>query len=43
MTKDLALLVAGSNEVPRNKYLATEEFIVKVAQNLKNKLIQPKL
>jgi isocitrate dehydrogenase len=43
MTKDLALLVANSNEVPRNKYLNTEEFIIKVGNNLKNKLIKPKL
>jgi len=35
MTKDLALCVAGTYEVPRNKYLSTEEFIKKVAENLK--------
>jgi len=35
MTKDLALCVAGTNEVPRNKYVSTEEFISKVAEYMK--------
>lgn len=35
MTKDLAICVVGSNTVPRDKYLNTEEFIRKVADMLK--------
>ena len=38
MTKDLAILIEGSNDVPRSKYLNTFEFIDKVAENL-NKAI----
>jgi isocitrate dehydrogenase len=38
MTKDLAILVHGSNNVPRDKYLNTEDFIKKVAENLRKKL-----
>jgi len=38
MTKDLALLVHNSNEVSRDKYLNSEEFIDKVAELLKKKL-----
>jgi isocitrate dehydrogenase len=34
MTKDLAILVAGTNTVDRSKYLNTFEFIDKVAENL---------
>lgn len=34
MTKDLAILVEGSNTVDRSKYLNTFEFIDKVAENL---------
>jgi isocitrate dehydrogenase len=40
MTKDLAILVANSNNVAREKYLNTEEFIDKIAENLKKKLGQ---
>jgi len=35
MTKDLAICVAGTNDVPRNKYVTTEEFISKVAEYMK--------
>lgn len=35
MTKDLAISVAGSFKVPRDSYLNTEDFIDKVAENLK--------
>jgi isocitrate dehydrogenase len=35
MTKDLAICVAGSNDVSRDKYLNTQEFIDKIAENLK--------
>jgi hypothetical protein len=38
MTKDLAICVVGSNDVPRDKYLNTEEFMNKVAENLAAKL-----
>jgi len=38
MTKDLAILVANSNNVSRDKYLSTEEFIDAVATNLKSRL-----
>jgi isocitrate dehydrogenase len=34
MTKDLAILVVGSMQVDRSKYLNTFEFIDKVAENL---------
>jgi len=34
MTKDLAILVAGTTKVERSKYLNTFEFIDKVAENL---------
>ena len=34
MTKDLAILVEGTNTVDRSKYLNTFEFIDKVAENL---------
>ena len=34
MTKDLAILVEGTNNVDRSKYLNTFEFIDKVAENL---------
>jgi len=43
MTKDLAILVAGTNNVSRNKYLNTEEFIVKVASVLKAKMVKVNL
>jgi hypothetical protein len=38
MTKDLAICVVGSNEVPRDKYLNTEDFMNKLAENLEAKL-----
>ena len=38
MTKDLAILVEGSNSVDRSKYLNTFEFIDKVAENLQKAL-----
>ena len=40
MTKDLAILVAGTTSVPREKYLNTFEFIDKVAENLNKALAQ---
>jgi isocitrate dehydrogenase len=43
MTKDLAILVAGSNNVDRSKYLDTFEFIDKVAENLTKNLSNAKL
>lgn len=43
MTKDLAICVIGSNDVPKDKYLDTEKFIDKVAENLVKKLNAPKL
>lgn len=41
MTKDLAILVLGSEKVPRDKYVNTEEFIDKVADLLRKKLNKP--
>ena len=41
MTKDLASIVVGSNEVPRSKYVTTEEFINEVEKNLKKYLAEP--
>jgi len=38
MTKDLAILVANSNNVSKDKYLNTEAFIDKIAENLKKRL-----
>ena len=38
MTKNLAILVEGTNNVDRSKYLNTFEFIDKVAENLQKKL-----
>jgi len=38
MTKDLAICVYGTNDVPKDKYLDTEKFIDKVAENLRKKL-----
>jgi len=35
MTKDLAILAFNTNEPPRDKWLNTEQFIDKVAENLK--------
>jgi len=35
MTKDLAICIEGTFDVPRAKYLNTQEFILKVAENLK--------
>lgn len=43
MTKDLAICVYDSNDVPRNKYSTTEQFIKKVAEHLRTNLIKPKL
>ena len=40
MTKDLAILVEGTNDVPRSKYLNTFEFIDKVAERLVAELNQ---
>jgi len=40
MTKDLAICVVGSNEVPRDKYMNTEEFMDKLSENLKIKWSQ---
>ena len=41
MTKDLAILVEGSNNVERSKYLNTFEFIDKVAENLTKAVSTP--
>lgn len=38
MTKDLTICVEGTFDVPREKYLSTEEFIHKVAENLRKNL-----
>lgn len=38
MTKDLAICSLGTNNVPRDKYLNTQEFIDKVAEVLKKNL-----
>ena len=38
MTKDLAICVEGRNDVSRDKYLTTQEFMDKLDQNLKAKL-----
>jgi isocitrate dehydrogenase len=38
MTKDLAILVHNTNNVSRDKYLNTEEFIERVAQNYRKKV-----
>ena len=43
MTKDLAICVAGTNDVSRDKYLNTRQFIEKVAHELKNQLPRAKL
>jgi isocitrate dehydrogenase len=40
MTKDLAILVHNTNNPARNTWLNTQEFITKVAQNLKTALQQ---
>jgi len=37
MTKDLAICVHNTNDVPRDKYLNTLEFMDKLAENLKAK------
>jgi len=39
MTKDLALIVHNTNDVSRDKYLNTEEYLDKVAEYLRKKLI----
>jgi len=38
MTKDLAILVHNTNDVPKDKYLDSEKFLDKVAETLKAKL-----
>ena len=38
MTKDLAICAMGTNSVPRDKYLNTQQFIDKVAENLTKNL-----
>jgi len=38
MTKDLAICVLNSTNVPRDKYLNTLEFIQKVAEGLRKNL-----
>ena len=38
MTKDLAICVKGTMDVPRDSWVTTQDFIEKVAQNLKTKL-----
>lgn len=38
MTKDLAICVAGTMDVSRDKYLSTEEFMDKIAEALSNKM-----
>jgi len=38
MTKDLAICVYNTNTPPRDKWLTTEEFIDKVAANLRKKI-----
>jgi hypothetical protein len=36
MTKDLAIIIAGSNNVQRDKYMNTEEFVNKIAETFKS-------
>lgn len=43
LTKDLAICIAGTTQVAREKYLNTQEFILKVAENLKQKLAKANL
>ncbi|XP_022905378.1 isocitrate dehydrogenase [NADP] cytoplasmic [Onthophagus taurus] len=43
MTKDLAICIKGMNNVKRSDYLETFEFIDKVAENLKKKLLSSSL
>ncbi|CAD8103589.1 unnamed protein product [Paramecium sonneborni] len=38
MTKDLAIIVHNDNNVSRTKYVNTEEFIVKVGEQMKKNL-----
>jgi len=38
MTKDLAICVAGTMDVKRETWVTTQDFIVKVAENLKKKI-----
>ena len=40
MTKDLAILIEGTTQVDRSKYLNTFEFIDKVAETLRKNLGQ---
>jgi isocitrate dehydrogenase len=39
-TKDLAINVLGTNNVPRESYLSTQEFIKQVAHDLRKALKQ---
>jgi len=43
MTKDLAICIAGTTNVSRDKYVNTQEFIEKVSENLKAKLSKANL
>jgi hypothetical protein len=43
MTKDLALCVYNTNDVPKDKYVNTLDFIKSVANNLKINLTSAKL
>ena len=38
MTKDLAICVEGTTNVPREKYLNTEDFMQKITDCLKAKM-----
>jgi len=40
MTKDLAICVHNTNDVPRDKYCTTEEFMAKVDERLKGNMLQ---
>jgi hypothetical protein len=39
MTKDLAICVHGTNDVSRDKYQTTQEFLDKVAEGLQQKAV----
>jgi len=43
MTKDLAICVYGTNNVPREKWCTTQEFIHKVAEYLRKNLQNAKM
>ena len=38
MTKDLAICITGTNDVPREKYQTTEEFMKTLAKNLTQRI-----